>query len=218
VARTSEDPQVVLKSALGDLRDRSIAAINSARMADTQDAVDLYRELMLEALDYFSHLEDLVSRPPAPYRGTYGREMDWLGDDARSLITSAVRTGALETVYAVLGLPFDLFAEGVSRRDVTLVHRALTLYLACWSDGRTTLQPQSWIRLRDNILLQLENFGDLQVAPLRVDTDAPVKAMSWDLWSCLASLAHQPIDDHEPEDLHAVMLSVRRVFSLYEDG
>jgi hypothetical protein len=208
----SDDPQTALRSALGDLRDRTVAAIDSSRLTDLEDALDLYKELMVTALDYFEYLEHVVD---APLSGSfqYGREMEWLTRDAGALIISALVTGSFETIYRVLGLPYDLLSEGWRRHSLTLCSHGLDLYGRCWSEGLTTLDPPAWNRVRHSVLLQLENFADFYLFTRRDSTPLEMRAgVSEAELRLLSNFGRSAIDNGRIEDLRGVVQVLRKTF------
>jgi len=212
------DPQDVLRAALGELRDQTASALREARLSDLEDGLKLYEELMLAALQQFEDLRELVQTPPISWRGGYGREMDWLVEDAATLVAVAVQSSSPEAISIALGLPFELLVEGVRRRMSGLVKTALDLYARCWREG-LALPPESivWKRARHSILLQIENAGDYYIAPLRRTDVEAADGYAAFLFSTLAELARTVLDAARPEDLSAVLRTIREVFAPAEN-
>ncbi len=212
--RRSDDPQAVLRSALGDLRDRTVAAIKDSRLADVDDALELYKQLMVAALDLFDELDAAASPTGASGFLRYGREMDWLARDAGALMVSALATGAVETIYALQGLPFDLMVEGWRRGSLALFEHGLDLYGRCWSEAMTALEPRPWSRVRDSLLLQLGNFADFYLLSGRGEVSPELQRdLAMAEMRLLSQCARLAVDNGRADDLRRVIGVVHRSFA-----
>jgi hypothetical protein len=165
------DPSVRFRSELASLRDATVAAISDSRLADVEEAIDLYLMLVLTALDHYARLGQIAAPPQRTFRPAYGREFEWLETDARTLVSAAVARGDLEVMQEVRRLPFRLLIDGAQRKDVGLIRTGLRLYEAFWSSGRSELAANGWEGLERSLLLELKNFVELYIARDDVPSD-----------------------------------------------
>lgn len=210
------DPAERFQAELTVLRDRVVRALHEDNITDLKDGLDLYSGLITTVLEQFRKYESIVGPSGLGLRSFYGREMSWLEDDIRTFLRAASREPGSDATHHVLGFLLGLVIEAFNRKELPAFGSFLEKHRFAWYSGRHDGPPEGWPRIRSNILLTLENFGDHWVGRelgRREDAEAATP-FARRLVAELVQLMKQAVDDGSSEDLQAAARALNETMRL----
>jgi hypothetical protein len=198
-------------SELAVLRDSVVRALRQDNVSDLKEGSELYTSLVRTVLEQFRHYEAIAGTGGSGLFSFYGREMSWLEDDVRTFLSNGVLQPGSDASQEVLGFTLGLVKLALEQRELPAFGAFLRHFTLAWNEGRNRNDDISWRRLRANLLLTLENFGDfwigrdLRNAAARTEVTPYAKR----LLAEITQLMKISVDNGAAEDLKAAAHTLR---------